>query len=147
MAHAAGEPRSVRAAPPIEWIVRVPGSKSLTNRALVLAAMAAGETTLEMALRSDDTDALSRSLAALGVAVEQIDSVPCGPGAPGGRHPAFCVLGCGGAFAAGPDVRVDLGDKGVWYRVQAGPLDEKQAQHICSALKSRKADCVTVPPR
>ena len=44
-------------------------------------------------------------------------------------------------------VRVDLGDKGVWYRVQAGPLDEKQAQHICSALKSRKADCVTVPPR
>ena len=112
MAHAAGEPRSVRAAPPIEWIVRVPGSKSLTNRALVLAAMAAGETTLEMALRSDDTDALSRSLAALGVAVEQIDSVPCGPGAPGGRHPAFCVLGCGGAFAAGPDVRVDLGDGG-----------------------------------
>jgi cell division septation protein DedD len=43
-------------------------------------------------------------------------------------------------------VRVDLGDKGVWYRVQAGPLDEKQAQGICSKLKSRKADCVTVPP-
>jgi hypothetical protein len=43
-------------------------------------------------------------------------------------------------------VRVDLGDKGVWYRVQAGPLDEKQAQSICSTLKSRKADCVTVPP-
>jgi cell division septation protein DedD len=43
-------------------------------------------------------------------------------------------------------VRVDLGDKGVWYRVQAGPLDEKQAQTICSTLKSRKADCVTVPP-
>jgi cell division septation protein DedD len=43
-------------------------------------------------------------------------------------------------------VRVDLGDKGVWYRVQAGPLDEKQAQSVCSSLKSRKADCVTVPP-
>ncbi len=43
-------------------------------------------------------------------------------------------------------VRVDLGDKGVWYRVQAGPLDEKQAQGVCSALKSRKADCVLVPP-
>ena len=42
--------------------------------------------------------------------------------------------------------RVDLGDKGVWYRVQAGPLDEKQAHSVCSTLKSRKADCVIVPP-
>ena len=43
-------------------------------------------------------------------------------------------------------VRVDLGDRGVWYRVQAGPLDEKQAHSVCSTLKSRRADCVTVPP-
>jgi len=42
--------------------------------------------------------------------------------------------------------RVDLGDKGVWYRVQAGPLDEKQAHSVCSTLRSRKADCVVVPP-
>ncbi len=42
--------------------------------------------------------------------------------------------------------RVDLGEKGVWYRVQAGPLDEKQAQTICGTLKGRKTDCVTVPP-
>jgi hypothetical protein len=42
--------------------------------------------------------------------------------------------------------KVDLGDKGVWYRVQAGPLDEKQAQSICGTLKTRKADCVVVPP-
>ena len=43
-------------------------------------------------------------------------------------------------------VRVDLGDKGVWYRVQAGPLDEKQAHSVCGTLKSRKTDCVVVPP-
>src|SRR6185312_8187536 len=36
--------------------------------------------------------------------------------------------------------RVDLGEKGVWYRVQAGPLDEKQAHSVCSTLRSRKAD-------
>jgi cell division septation protein DedD len=42
--------------------------------------------------------------------------------------------------------KVDLGDKGVWYRVQAGPLDEKQAHTVCGTLKSRKADCVAVPP-
>ena len=43
-------------------------------------------------------------------------------------------------------IRVDLGEKGVWYRVQAGPLDEKQAQSVCGTLKGRKADCVIVPP-
>ena len=43
-------------------------------------------------------------------------------------------------------VRVDLGDKGVWYRVQAGPLDEKQARGICGTLKGRRTDCVMVPP-
>jgi hypothetical protein len=42
--------------------------------------------------------------------------------------------------------KVDLGDKGVWYRVQAGPLDEKQAQSVCGTLKARKTDCVVVPP-
>jgi len=42
--------------------------------------------------------------------------------------------------------KVDLGDKGVWYRVQAGPLDEKQAHSICGTLKSRKTDCVAVAP-
>jgi hypothetical protein len=43
-------------------------------------------------------------------------------------------------------VRVDLGDKGVWYRVQAGPLDEKQAHSVCATMRSRKADCVPVAP-
>jgi len=43
-------------------------------------------------------------------------------------------------------IRVNLGDKGVWYRVQAGPLDEKQAHSVCGTLKSRKSDCVIVPP-
>lgn len=43
-------------------------------------------------------------------------------------------------------VKVDLGDRGVWYRVQAGPLDEKQAHSVCANLKSRRTDCVSVPP-
>ncbi len=43
-------------------------------------------------------------------------------------------------------VRVDLGERGVWYRVQAGPLEEKQAHSVCGTLKGRKSDCVVVPP-
>ena len=112
MTHPHGEPRSVRAARPIDWVVRVPGSKSLTNRALVLAALASGETTLEMALRSDDTDVLSRALASLGAAVEAVDEVFDSPATPGGRHPAFTVHGVGGAFPVGPDLSINLGDGG-----------------------------------
>lgn len=52
--------------------VTVPGSKSQTNRALVLAALATanGESTISGALRSRDTDLMIGALAALGVTVE-----------------------------------------------------------------------------
>ncbi|QQS13746.1 MAG: SPOR domain-containing protein [Rhodospirillales bacterium] len=43
--------------------------------------------------------------------------------------------------------RVDQGAaKGVWYRVQAGPLDERQAKDACAKLKARGQDCVVLPP-
>lgn len=47
--------------------VRPPGSKSLTNRALVCAALAAGDTTLDGALFADDTEAMLGCLHELGV--------------------------------------------------------------------------------
>src|SRR5437660_1505475 len=50
--------------------VRVPGSKSLTNRALIVAAMADGPSTLTGALDSDDTRVMVDSLRRLGIEVE-----------------------------------------------------------------------------
>jgi 3-phosphoshikimate 1-carboxyvinyltransferase len=47
----------------------VPGSKSITNRALVLAALAEGTSVLENALASDDTRHMRTGLAALGIEV------------------------------------------------------------------------------
>lgn len=38
--------------------------------------------------------------------------------------------------------RIDLGERGVWYRVQAGPLDRADADALCGALKERGADCI-----
>lgn len=49
--------------------VRVPGSKSLTNRALVVAALARGSSTLSGALDSDDTRVMVDSLRRLGLEV------------------------------------------------------------------------------
>lgn len=51
---------------PLNASVRVPGSKSLTNRALLLAALAEGTTTLENALFSDDSHYFAEALVRLG---------------------------------------------------------------------------------
>ena len=50
--------------------MRVPGSKSLTNRALVAAALASGESRLAGGLRSDDTTVMIAALRALGCRIE-----------------------------------------------------------------------------
>jgi 3-phosphoshikimate 1-carboxyvinyltransferase len=50
-----------------------PGSKSITNRALLLAALATGVSRLTGALKSDDTARMAESLIAMGVAVDEPD--------------------------------------------------------------------------
>jgi 3-phosphoshikimate 1-carboxyvinyltransferase len=54
---------------PLTGTVQVPGSKSYTNRALLVAALAGGRSILDGALFSDDTRHMARSLAALGIGV------------------------------------------------------------------------------
>lgn len=55
---------------PPDATVRPPGSKSLTNRALILAALAEGPSVLHGALRADDTDAMIGALGALGARID-----------------------------------------------------------------------------
>jgi len=50
--------------------ITVPGSKSITNRALILAALADGSTTLRGALWSDDTEIMVEALRVLGFAID-----------------------------------------------------------------------------
>ena len=57
------------AAPPDATVV-LPGSKSITNRALITAALAEGETTLQRVLFADDTWAMIGGLRALGITIE-----------------------------------------------------------------------------
>jgi 3-phosphoshikimate 1-carboxyvinyltransferase len=55
---------------PLSATVDVPGSKSITNRALVLAALADGPSTISGALRSRDTDLMRDGLAAMGTGID-----------------------------------------------------------------------------
>jgi len=58
---------------PLRGRVTLPGSKSVTNRALLLAALATGTSRLSGALRSDDTRHMTTALRAMGVTVEDVD--------------------------------------------------------------------------
>ena len=58
---------------PPDATVRLPGSKSITNRAVLAAAMAEGMSTLTGALVADDTEAMVDAARALGATVERTD--------------------------------------------------------------------------
>ena len=83
--------------------VRLPGSKSISNRVLLLAALAEGDTEIRELLESDDTARMLEALAALGVEV-----TPLGAG-------AYRVRGVGGAFPV-KDAELFLGNAGTAFR-------------------------------
>lgn len=69
--------------------IRVPGSKSISNRALILAALCRGKVTLEGMLKSEDVDLMLEALESLGLRVERTDD---------GR--TVVIEGCGGELPA-----------------------------------------------
>jgi 3-phosphoshikimate 1-carboxyvinyltransferase len=73
---------------PVTGTIRPPGSKSLTNRALILAALARGRTRLTGVLDSVDTQVMIASLRQLGLTVEQNLAAK-----------TIVVEGCGGRLA------------------------------------------------
>ena len=62
-----------RARGPVDAVVTLPGSKSLTNRALLLAALADGPSVIRRALRSRDTLLMATALTRLGSSVDTTD--------------------------------------------------------------------------
>ncbi len=63
-----------RALSPVSLTISLPGSKSLTNRALILAALADGPSVVGRALRSRDTTLMATALQSLGTTVEATGS-------------------------------------------------------------------------
>jgi 3-phosphoshikimate 1-carboxyvinyltransferase len=81
---------------PLDATVTLPGSKSLTNRALVLAALADGPSVVRRALRSRDTLLMAQALGALGASVdtsgEDWTVTPLDGSVPGDRASVDCGL-------------------------------------------------------
>ncbi|HQL00040.1 MAG TPA: 3-phosphoshikimate 1-carboxyvinyltransferase [Smithellaceae bacterium] len=88
---------------PPDAVVRVPGSKSLTQRAMVAAALASGTSRIRNALMADDTRHLAEGLGMLGAFIEQ---TPDG----------FIVTGTGGALKRAEGEALFLGNNGTALR-------------------------------
>jgi 3-phosphoshikimate 1-carboxyvinyltransferase len=102
---AAGASAAVEILPPgrrLEGQASPPGSKSITNRALLLAGLARGTSRLTGALKSDDTRWMAQALQAMGVGVEEPDAE------------TFVVTGTGGLKA--PADPLFLGNAGTAMR-------------------------------
>jgi 3-phosphoshikimate 1-carboxyvinyltransferase len=84
--------------------VRLPGSKSISNRVLLLAALAAGTTTVRALLDSDDTRVMLDALRTLGVGVSRI-----------GDSDDYDITGVGGAFPV-KQAELFLGNAGTAFR-------------------------------
>ncbi|CAM5515620.1 3-phosphoshikimate 1-carboxyvinyltransferase OS=Afipia felis OX=1035 GN=aroA PE=3 SV=1 [Afipia felis] len=103
-------PLEARGASPLTGQVRVPGDKSISHRALILGALAVGETTIAGLLEGEDVLNTAKAMAALGAKVERT-----GEG-------AWRVHGVGvGGFKA-PDAPLDFGNSGTGCRLAMGAV-------------------------
>jgi len=93
-----------RATGPVDFTIRPPGSKSITNRALVCAALASGVSRLSGVLCSEDTRAMLDALGVLGVESEgQLETGE------------IQISGTGGRFTSG-DHRLEVANSGTTMR-------------------------------
>ena len=95
---------------PLSGEIVVPGDKSMSHRALMIAALAQGETQIAGLLEGDDVLATARALGALGVTIERKE----------GAGWSVRGLGIGGLKA--PEGVLDLGNSGTGVRLLMGIL-------------------------
>ncbi|WP_338634428.1 3-phosphoshikimate 1-carboxyvinyltransferase [Afipia carboxidovorans] len=111
MSHASRPtPLEARGSTPLTGRIRVPGDKSISHRALILGALAVGETKITGLLEGEDVLNTAKAMAALGAKVERV-----GEG-------AWRVHGVGvGGFRA-PDAPLDFGNSGTGCRLAMGAV-------------------------
>ncbi|EMP3056946.1 3-phosphoshikimate 1-carboxyvinyltransferase [Salmonella enterica] len=95
----------------VDGAINLPGSKSVSNRALLLAALACGKTVLTNLLDSDDVRHMLNALSALGIDYTlSADRTRCD------------IIGNGGALRAPGDLELFLGNAGTAMRPLAAAL-------------------------
>lgn len=107
-AHAAPQPMTARASGPLTGVAAVPGDKSISHRALILGAMAVGETRVTGLLEGQDVLDTASAMRAFGAEVTRH-----GPG-------EWSVHGVGVGGFAEPEGVIDCGNSGTGVRLIMG---------------------------
>ena len=105
-------PAPFRGKNPVEAVVTIPGSKSVTNRALILAAQASSPSIIRKPLISRDSELMSAGLVAMGLSIES-HSENNGDG--NGEYWVITPPTSGGSRLKGP-AKVDVGNAGTVMR-------------------------------
>ena len=103
-------PLSARRGGPLQGRIRVPGDKSISHRALILAALTVGESTVEGLLEGDDVLRTAAAMGALGTKLERT-----GLG-------AWRIHGVGVGGFAQPSGPLDFGNSGTGVRLAIGAV-------------------------
>ena len=105
----------------VEGSVTLPGSKSISNRILLLAALCDGDTVVRGLLKSDDTDVMLAALRTLGVRIDPL------------TRNDYRVNGCGGIF---PVKQADLflGNAGTAFRPLTAALALGQGHYTLGGV-------------
>jgi 3-phosphoshikimate 1-carboxyvinyltransferase len=148
MTSAANESMEMHVTGPVSGRVHPPGSKSITNRALVVAALAEGTSTLQGALDSEDTQWMMQGLERLGIPVQHDPATA-----------TMRVQGCGGKIPA-ERVELHVGNSGTTvrfltalaalgrgrYRLDGVPrMRERPIEPLLEALRQLGGACVSEP--
>ena len=128
---------------PVRWIVEVPGSKSITNRALLIAALTGGKVELNGVLFSDDSRYFLNALKALGFRADireeqkQVLLTGCGGDIPRSEGEVYV----GSAGTAARFLTAMLGVAEGTYVIQASPQMQKRPMRpLFEALLSLGAE-------
>ena len=103
-------PLEARSSGPLSGKVRVPGDKSISHRALILGALAVGETRISGLLEGEDVLNTAKAMRALGAKVERSGDF------------AWTVRGVGVAGFAQPETPLDFGNSGTGCRLVMGAV-------------------------
>ncbi|MEQ1714249.1 MAG: hypothetical protein ABL908_23005, partial [Hyphomicrobium sp.] len=105
--HGAPCPLTAGKAPPLQGVVRVPGDKSISHRALIFGALATGTTRVSGLLEAEDVINTARAVTALGAKAEKAGS-------------QWIVLGRGVGGLSQPAEPLDFGNSGTGTRLMMG---------------------------
>ena len=101
-------PKSFSQSGPLNGTVRVPGDKSISHRALMLSALAIGESVIEGLLEGEDVHATAAAMRAMGANVQR------------GSDGIWRVHGVGVGGLLQPDTALDMGNSGTSTRLLMG---------------------------